>query len=119
MPDTLLDVNLQQVADQELTGTWRVAGRVLSQADPTTELARATQLQLLPQQLVVATDHGSVLGQWSVERDALLSRPYLQLSLPQDSTTALVTRLRRSVTGAQRALTLYFHSGMELQLVQP
>ncbi|UPL50355.1 hypothetical protein [Hymenobacter sublimis] len=119
MPDTLLDVNLQQVADQELAGTWRVASRVLSQADPTTALACATQLQLQPQQLVLVLDDSSVVGHWSVERDALLSRPYLQLSLPEQTTTALVTRLRRSAMSGQRALTLYFHSGMELQLVQP
>lgn len=109
MPETLLDVNLQQVADQELAGTWRVASRVLSQADPATALARTTQLQLQPQQLVVALNEGALLGRWSVERDALLSRPYLQLSLAEQTTTALVTRLRRSVSGAHRALTLYFH----------
>ena len=118
MTDLLLDVNLQQVPDQYLTGTWRVAERVLSQANPHTALAQATELCLEPGELGVITPTQRAAGQWSVNRDTLLSRPYLKLRLTGEDSTALVTRLRRSANGQQRTLTLYFQSGIELHLVQ-
>lgn len=118
MTDLLLDVNLQQVPDQYLTGTWRVAERVLSQANPTTALAQATELQLEPGTLGVITPTQRAAGQWSVNRDSLLSRPYLALNTTDEDAIALVTRLRRSPDGQQSALTLYFQTGMELHLVQ-
>lgn len=114
----LLDVNLQQVPDSYLAGTWRVAERILSRASATTPLAQATYLQLHEGYLQIDAA-GEMRGAWSVQRDALLSRPYLHLQLPQEETTALVTRLRRAPDGQQSALTLYFQSGMELLLVQP
>jgi hypothetical protein len=115
--DLLLDVNLQQVPDQYLNGTWQVAERVLSQANPTTALARATQLQLQPGVLAVVTPTHRAAGHWSVNRDELLSRPYLLLHTADEEATALVTRLRRSADGLRSALTLYFQTGMELHLV--
>ncbi|SNR43780.1 MULTISPECIES: hypothetical protein [Hymenobacter] len=115
----LLDVNLQQVPDAYLAGTWRVAERILNRASATTPLAQATTLQLQEGHLQVDTASRAIRGQWSVQRDALLSRPYLHLQLPDEETTALVTRLRRAPDGHLRALTLYFQSGMELQLLQP
>ena len=118
MTDLLLDVNLQHVPDQYLNGTWQVAERVLSLADPATALARATHLQLLPGVLAVVTPTHRAAGHWSVNRDALLSRPYLKLQPPDEDATALVTRLRRSADGQNSALTLYFQTGMELHLVQ-
>lgn len=119
MPGLLLDVNLQQVPDHYLAGTWRVVDRALSQANPTTPLAQATMLYLDDGRLRVDTASEAESGQWAVMRDSLLSRPYLQLQLPTEQTSALITRLRRSTDGHQRALTLYFQSGMELQMVQP
>ncbi|SHI94842.1 hypothetical protein SAMN02745146_1999 [Hymenobacter daecheongensis DSM 21074] len=118
MSDLLFDVNLQQVPDQYLNGTWRVAERVLSQASPTTTLAQATQLHLQPGVLQVHTPTSQADGSWSVNRDERLSRPYLELHTTDEATTALITRLRRSTDGLQSALTLYFQTGMELQLVQ-
>ena len=118
MSDLLIDVNLQQVPDQYLTGTWRVTERFLSRASPDTALAQATQLHLEPGGLEVRTPTRQAAGHWSVSRDALLSRPYLQLHTPEEETTALVTRLRRSSNGQHSALTLYFQTGMELHLIQ-
>ena len=118
MTDLLLDVNLQHVPDQYLNGTWQVAERVLSQANPTTPLAQATQLQLQPGVLAVVTPTHRTAGHWSVNRDELLSRPYLLLHTADEEATALVTRLRRSADGLRAALTLYFQTGMELHLVQ-
>lgn len=54
-----------------------------------------------------------------MQRDSLLSRPYLQMQLAREETRALVTRLRRSTDGAQSQLSLYFQSGMEMQLARP
>lgn len=119
MPDLLFDVNLQQVPDQYLHGSWQVAGRVLSQANPATALAQATHLQLGTQGLDVVTPTRRTAGEWRVNRDELLSRPYLSLRMPDEDATALVTRLRRSPDGQHSALTLYFQTGMELHLVQP
>lgn len=118
MSDLLLDVNLQQVPDAYLTGRWRVAERVLNRADPAAALAQATELELHPDQLRVVTPIRHTAGHWRVNRDALLSRPYLSLHTPEADATALVTRLRRSADGQQSALTLYFNTGMELHLVQ-
>jgi hypothetical protein len=115
--DLLLDVNLQQVPDVYLHGSWRVDGRVLSQASATTLLAQATHLQLRAGELLVVMPTHRAAGHWSVNRDALLSRPYLTLHLPDGEATALITRLRRSVDGLRSTLTLYFHTGMELHLM--
>lgn len=119
MNQYLLDVNLQQVPDPYLHGSWRVVDRVLSQADPTTPLAQATHLHLQDGHWHLETPAAPAKGQWSVERDSLLSRPYLQLHLASEIVTALVTRLRRSADGAYRTLVLYFQSGLELFLVYP
>ncbi|RZK19085.1 MAG: hypothetical protein EOO56_14890 [Hymenobacter sp.] len=119
MTHYLLDVNLQQVPDPYLHGTWRVVDRVLSHADPTDPLAQATFLHLHDGYLQLDTPAAPATGQWSVERDGLLSRPYLQLQLATESVSALVTRLRRSADGAYRTLVLYFQSGLELFLVYP
>lgn len=118
MTDLLLDVNLQHVPDQYLHGSWQVAERVMSQANPATALARATQLHLQPGALGVVTPTDRAAGHWSVNRDSLLSRPYLKLHAAGEEATALVTRLRRSADGKRSALTLYFQTGMELHLVQ-
>lgn len=119
MSPALLDINLQQVPDPYLSGTWRVVNRVLSREDPTTALAQATQVYLQDGQLRLDSPLAQTTGRWRVERDALLSRPYLLLELAQQEITALVTRLRYSADGHFRALTLYFQSGLELFLVQP
>lgn len=117
--ENLLDVNLQHVPDAYLVGTWRVAERVMSQADPGTPLAQATFLHLDADGLRLETPTAPALGQWAVARDALLSRPYLQLQFASGEIIALVTRLRRSPDGQLRTLVLYFQSGMELFLVYP
>ncbi|MGY2133904.1 hypothetical protein ACW9KT_16870 [Hymenobacter sp. HD11105] len=119
MVDILFDINLQQLPDEYLTGDWRVADRVLNQNDPSTALAQATRFQLEPGILRVQAPTQQDNGRWTVERDSLLSRPYLQLQLTQEETRALVTRLRRSTDGAQSQLSLYFQSGMEMQLARP
>lgn len=118
MTDLLLDVNLQQVPDQYLNGTWQVAERVLSQANPSTALAQATHLHLQPGVLDVVTPTHRATGHWTINRDSLLSRPYLKLHTADEEATALVTRLRRSANGQRSALILYFQTGMELHLVQ-
>ncbi|MFD2786055.1 hypothetical protein [Hymenobacter rubripertinctus] len=119
MSDVLFDVNLQQLPDEFLTGVWRVADRVLNQTDPTSALARAVQFALQPGQLELSAPGLHDSGRWRVERDELLNRPYLELYLGQQQTRALVTRLRRSRSGSESQLSLYFQSGMEMQLTQP
>jgi hypothetical protein len=119
MVDILFDINLQQLPDEYLTGDWRVADRVLNQNDPTSTLAQATRFQLEPGVLRVQAPTKQDGGRWTVERDTLLSRPYLQMQLSEEETRALVTRLRRSADGAQSQLSLYFQSGMEMQLTRP
>jgi len=119
MTASLLDVNLQQVPDPYLRGSWRVVDRTLSREDPTTALAQATCLHLEEGYMQVDTPTEPTTGHWSIERDALLSRPYLLFQLAQQQVRALVTRLRYSADGHHRALVLYFQSGLELFLVQP
>jgi hypothetical protein len=119
MIDLLFDINLQQLPDEYLTGEWRVSDRVLNRSDPGSTLAQATHFQLQPGSLQVQAPTQHDGGRWTVERDALLSRPYLQMQLAREETRALVTRLRRSTDGAHCQLNLYFQSGMELQLARP
>lgn len=119
MTATLLDVNLQQVPDPYLVGTWRVVERVLNKSTPDNLLAQATQLLLRPGELQLATPTATAVGSWAVKRDELLSRPYLQLDVDEMPMSALVTRLRRSLDGHYRTLALYFQSGLELLLEQP
>ncbi|OUJ71380.1 hypothetical protein [Hymenobacter crusticola] len=118
MPD-FFDVNLQQLPDHYLTGNWRVADRVLNRTDPNSALAQATTLRLSDVTLEVQTVDEVEQGRWQIQRDELLRRPYLELQLAQETTRALITRLRRSTDGLRSQLTLYFMSGMELLLLQP
>ncbi|TGE27987.1 hypothetical protein [Hymenobacter metallicola] len=119
MDEILFDVNLQQLPDEYLTGEWCVSDRVLNRSNPDSTLAQATRLLLQPGTLQVHAPTQQDNGHWSVERDGLLNRPYLELQLLQEETRALITRLRRSADGLQSQLNLYFQSGMELQLAQP
>jgi len=118
MSDLLLDINLQQLPDEYFAGYWEVASRVLNSNDPASPLARAVRLLLGPGHLETQDlgPEAPSTGQWAVQRDALLSRPYLRFDLPEESTRALVTRLRRSADGLRSQLHLYFASGMEMQL---
>ncbi|WP_400191584.1 hypothetical protein [Hymenobacter sp. B81] len=119
MTDLLFDVNLQQLPDDFLAGSWRIADRVLNRTNPDSALALATHLQLQGQEMrLQLPGQAEASGHWSVQRDALLQRPYLEISLAEESTRALITRLRRSADGRQSLLNLYFLSGMELQLAQ-
>ena len=119
MPTSLLDVNLQQVPDPYLTGSWRVVERVLNRSAPDNLLAQTTELSLQPGTLQLATPTATAAGNWAVRRDELLSRPYLQFDVDEMAVSALVTRMRRSLDGHYRTLALYFQSGLELLLEQP
>ncbi|GAA3924607.1 hypothetical protein [Hymenobacter algoricola] len=119
MSEPLFDVNLQHLPDDYLTGDWCVANRVLNQGNPASSMARATRLCLQPGSVEVQLPGPPDSGHWLVQRDELLSRPYLELELLQESTRALITRLRRSADGLESQLGLYFQSGMELQLTRP
>lgn len=119
MVDLLFDINLQQLPDEYLTGEWRVADRVLNHSDPGSTLAQATHFFLQPGVMRVQAPTQQDDGHWTVQRDSLLNRPYLEMQFTQEETRALVTRLRRSPDGAKSQLNLYFQSGMEMQLTRP
>ena len=119
MSDLLLDINLQQVPDDYLTGAWRVAHRVINRADPASPLAQATSLVMSNEQLELQAPALNETGSWAVQRDELLNRPYLRFNFPTEELRALVTRLRRTTDGARSQLNLYFSSGLEMQLDRP
>ncbi|MBC6698297.1 hypothetical protein [Hymenobacter sp. BT190] len=119
MTDILFDVNLQQIPEEYLTGDWCVADRVLNRNAPDSSLALATRFTLQPGTMQVQSPQLQDSGQWTMERDSLLNRPYLELHLLREETRALITRLRRSTDGLQSQLNLYFQSGMEIQLARP
>ncbi|SHI94077.1 hypothetical protein SAMN02745146_1975 [Hymenobacter daecheongensis DSM 21074] len=119
MSEPLFDVNLQQLPDEYLNGEWCITNRVLNRSNPDSALALATRLSLQPGAVQVHTPAEQDSGQWLVQRDELLNRPYLELQLVQEDARALITRLRRSADGLQSHLSLYFQSGMELQLICP
>ncbi|AII53224.1 hypothetical protein [Hymenobacter sp. APR13] len=119
MTDILFDVNLQQIPEEFLTGDWCVADRVLNRNAPDSSLALATRFSIRPGTVQVQAPELQDSGQWTMERDSLLNRPYLELRLLREETRALITRLRRSTDGLQSQLNLYFQSGMEIQLARP
>lgn len=119
MPELLFDINLLEMPDDYLNGEWCVADRVLNRNNPDSPLARATKFFLQPGSLRVHEPDTESAGKWSMERDSLLNRPYLELQVLQEETRALITRLRRSTDGLQSQLVLYFQSGMEIQLARP
>ncbi len=137
----LYDLNLQLLEDTHLVRNWRVITRHVNQADPLAPLVRAGKLRFeAPDRLVLHPDvadttapatssmaadesAGSTpalatvhVGTWTLQRDPLLSRPYLDLLLANGATRALITRLRRSKEGDDCDMTLYFQTGMEVQL---
>jgi hypothetical protein len=118
MSDLLLDINLQQLPDDYLAGSWEVASRVLNSNDPSSPLAQACRLVLGTSRIETQADDArfNQAGTWAIMRDEVLSRPYLRFDLPAEQTRALVTRLRRSPDGERSQLHLYFASGMEMQL---
>ncbi|AYA37115.1 hypothetical protein D3Y59_08635 [Hymenobacter oligotrophus] len=118
MSDLLFDVNLQQLPDEFLTGAWRVSDRVLNRTDPSNPLAQATYVHLQANTLHLEGQQ-QLPGNWRVQRDEMLNRPYLEIEVAQEKTRALITRLRRSSDGQRSQLNLYFLSGMEMQLTQP
>ncbi len=119
MSDLLLDINLQQVPDDYLAGAWRVVHRVVNRADPDSLLAQATSLLLSDNLLELMAPAQRETGNWDVQRDELLNRPYLRFNFPAEEMRALVTRLRRTADGARSQLNLYFSSGLEMQLDRP
>lgn len=119
MSAPLFDVNLQQLPEEYLTGKWCVTDRVLNRNRPDSPLAQATEFSLTPGTVHLQAPALNKLGQWTIERDGLLNRPYLELRLVEEETRALITRLRRSTDGLQSQLSLYFQSGMEILLARP
>lgn len=118
MSDLLQDINLQSLPDNFFEGEWLVASRVLNRNEAGSPLARAARLVLRAGhvQTHAADGEPNYAGGWAVMRDELLNRPYLSFVLPAKETRALVTRLRRSADGQCSQLSLYFASGMEMQL---
>ncbi|MCC2545334.1 hypothetical protein LJY25_02670 [Hymenobacter sp. BT175] len=119
MSELLFDVDLRSLPDDYLRGEWCVAHRVLNRTDPDSPLAVATRFVLQSNTLELQASEIKETGQWSIQRDALLNRPYLDLNLSREQSRALITRLRRSSDGQHGQLNLYFQSGMELQLSRP
>lgn len=128
MDPTLYDINLRELEEGYLHGAWRVRSRVPGPTtDPDHSLMRATNVtldftQTLRLEGTASSGDVSVTstaGRWAMERDPLLSRPWLTLELPEGATRALVTRLRRSADGATRQLSLYTQAGLELFLTHP
>lgn len=117
LPDLLYDVNLQQVPEDFLYGSWRVAECAGNALGSLYTLAHASHLQT--GELRIQSDTQEAPGRWHVQRDTLLNRPYLELQLPNEVLRALITRLRRSTDGLGAQLTLYFQSGTELLLTRP
>ncbi|AIZ64049.1 hypothetical protein PK28_10690 [Hymenobacter sp. DG25B] len=105
--------------DEYLAGTWRVSDRVLNQTNPNSALALATNFVLQPGLFQLQAPGRTSQGAWTVQRDELLNRPYLQLQLSEEDTRALITRMRRSPNGDFSSLNLYFQSGMEMELTRP
>jgi hypothetical protein len=101
--ELLYDVNLQQLPDDVLVGVWRVTSRVLSQADPTSLLARATDFDLRPTDrltIFAALPDEQQPGTWAVQRPRWRRPPTDALFPVRDGGGA---HLRRS-----RALTPRF-----------
>ena len=98
-----------------------MANRVLNQNNPTSPPALATHVKLGPDQVETkpAAPGLGQTGRWAVLRDELMNRSYLSFELPNEATRALVTRLRRTEDGLRSQLSLYFASGMEMQLNRP
>ena len=119
MTQLLFDINLQEIPDSYLAGEWCVEDRVLNRNNPDSPLALATKLGLHPDLLRVHASGTNESGHWTMQRDSLLNRPYLELKLLEEDTRALITRLRRSADGLHSQLILYFQSGMEIQLTRP
>lgn len=115
----MFDINLLEVPAEYLTGDWCVEDRVLNRGNPASPLAQATRFSLQPGSLRVHGPDAETAGSWHMERDSLLSRPYLELQLLHEETRALITRLRRSTNGLHCQLSLYFQSGMEILLARP
>ncbi len=132
----LYDLNLQQLDDLHVVGNWRVISRRVNPTDGNA-LADADTLHLDPppdRALVVNVPYAALtlaappghkapnateqsqLGNWSLQRDPLLSRPYLKILLPDGETLALITRMRRSADGADCEMMLYFQTGTEIHL---
>jgi hypothetical protein len=110
---------LQRLSDASFTGSWRVETRSLNRAAATDPLAQVTQVHLQSEGLHLEMPGSRLQGAWRVERDPLLSRPYLELQIAGEAVRALVTRLQHTLDGQYQALSLYFQSGLELFLVQP
>ena len=119
MPEVYFDMSLQSIPEGYLNGEWCVDDRVLNRNSPDSPMAQATRFTLRPDSLQVHVPGAAESGSWSMERDSLLNRPYLELRLLQEETRALITRLRRSADGLDNQLILYFQSGMEIQLSRP
>ncbi len=138
----LYDLNLQLLEDAHVVGNWHVTARRANQADLATQLIAAEKLRFeAPDRLLLlhnpelvsitapdaqpppayaaASSIGPIpeeVGNWQLQRDPLLSRPYLSLQFSAGETRALITRMRRSRDGGDCEMILYFQTGMEVEL---
>ena len=122
--------------------SWRVTTRYVNQTDPLAPLVQARKLRFeAPDRLPLhpqeqEAGEGAVTttglrgpetdavnttasepidgGTWTLQRDPLLSWPYIQLHLPEGETRPLITR--RSPDGEACEMMLYFQTGMEGEL---
>ncbi|AYA36726.1 hypothetical protein D3Y59_06445 [Hymenobacter oligotrophus] len=118
--DLYYDLNLQTLTPEPLCVGWRVVSRRDGRR-PEPGWAEAEQVLLSAEALHLATQSGGtqLAGTWSLERSSFLSQPYLVMQLAHGTSQALITRMRRSHDGARRLLTLYFQSGLEIELTHP
>lgn len=117
--DLFFDFNLQTLTAELLCVAWRVVG-MRSGNRPEPGWTDAEQVRLSPDGVHLAMPNNTELaGTWAMERSSLVSQPYLVLELAHGTSYALITRMRRSHDGARRLLTLYFQSGLEIELTHP
>ncbi|WP_324680203.1 hypothetical protein [Hymenobacter sp. GOD-10R] len=111
----LYDVNLLTVSAEHLFGCWNIrCGRPAPA--PERLWSEGTRVQLGAGVLLLYTPSGVHQGTWQVERHRRQGQPFLVLHLPTGKVQVVVTRLRCSLDERLRQLSLYFPSGLELEL---
>lgn len=112
----MYNIPFSDINSNHISGNWIVESRQLSTSDPTKAIAHSIKfifdsnnaLRLVPEEK----------GNWALEIEEVMNRPYLIIKILNESWKALITRLFIKSDTKDTWLNLYFDTGMELTLVK-
>jgi len=112
----MYNIPFSDINAKHIDGDWVVESRQLSTSDPAAVIARALRFIFDKDNFLLLVPEAQ--GNWALEVEESMKRPYLNINVLNNSWKALITRLFINTDTKDTRLNLYFDTGVELTLIK-